>query len=82
MNTINKLNAGLISKYSAVKEVNPDLNEEQIQQELERISVDQKEKAKTAQSELFGNVNYNEDEGDFEGVNGQEQSGISEETGA
>lgn len=64
-NTTKKLQAGLISRYTAIKEINPDLNEEQLKEEYEEILKDEREKVKQQQSDLFGNLNYDDDVGDF-----------------
>lgn len=63
-NTTKKLNAGLISKYSAIKEVNPDFNEEQLDTEIKMIESDQREAQQQQQSDLFGSE-FNDNQGDF-----------------
>lgn len=63
-NVTKKLSAGLISKETALKELNGDLTSEQIKTELARIKIDEKEKQQQQQSDLFGQ-SFNDDEGDF-----------------
>lgn len=62
---INKLNAGLISLESALKELNSDMSSDQIKQELVRIKQDKQEKQDQQQSELFGDMKFNDEDGDF-----------------
>lgn len=63
-NTTAKFNAGLMSKYQAVKTLNPDFSEEEIQAELVRIKNEQKENQE--QNNLFGG-GFDEKLGAFEG---------------
>ena len=67
-NTIAQYNAGLISKYQAVKNLNPDADEEELQKELERIDADRKQ-SEEAQSNLFDDNAFDENNGEFGGVN-------------
>ena len=73
-NVTSKYSAGLISLYLAIKDLNPDMNEDELQQEIERIKTEQKEKSQ--EQNLFGN-GFNEDLGGF---NDDERDRTSKET--
>lgn len=73
-NTISAYNARLMSQYQAVKNINPDMSEEELQAEIDRINEEQ-EKLRS-QNESFG---FNDFQGNFEGVN-EETNRISKET--
>lgn len=79
-NTVTQYNAGLISQYQAVKNLNPDATEEELQTELKRINNDRKA-SEEAQSNLFDTDEFNEDKGIFGGVD-ETGNNNSEETGA
>lgn len=79
-NTIAQFNAGLISKYQAVKNLNPDADEEELQTEIKRIDTD-RQANEEAQSNLFDSNDFNEDKGIFGGVN-EEGNRDSEEARA
>lgn len=64
-NTTSKYNAGLMSQYLAIKTLNPDFSEEEIQAEIDRINKEKKE-AQDQQS-LF-NGGFDEKLGAFGGV--------------
>lgn len=74
-NTTAKVNAGLMSQYLAVKTLNPDFSEEEIQAELERIQKDQDAAAEKQNNGLFGD--YNEKLGEF-GDEDEDSEGQSE----
>lgn len=79
-NTISQYNAGLISQYQAVKNLNPDATEEELQTELKRIK-DDRQASEEAQSNLFDTNDFNEDKGIFGGVD-ETGNNNSEEAGA
>lgn len=62
-NTTAKFSAGLISKYLAIKTLNPDFSEEELQAEIQRIDKDQ-ETAKAQNDDFFGG--FNEEKGEFD----------------
>lgn len=66
-NTISQYNAGLISQYQAVKNLNPDATEEEVQAELNRINSDRKAQQE-AQGNLFDDNSFDENKGIFGGV--------------
>ena len=71
-NTTNAYNSGLKSLYASVKAINPDMSEDEIQAEIERIKQDNKDKQAMQPLDFF-----NENEGDF---NGQEENSEGEGT--
>lgn len=73
-NTISAYNARLMSQYQAVKNINPDMSEEELQAEIDRINAEQDKLRE--QNENFG---FNDYKGDFGGVD-EETNRISEET--
>lgn len=79
-NTVSQYNAGLISQYQAVKNLNPDATEEELQAELDRINNERKANEE-AQSNLFDTNDFNEDKGIFGGVD-ETGNNNSEEAGA
>jgi len=64
-NVIKKVGAGVMSLREAIQALNSDWTTEQVDTELIRIQEDKKNQQATQQSELFGNLNYNESDGDF-----------------
>lgn len=65
-NTVSAYNAGLKSEYQAVKDLNPDMTEEELQVEIERIHSD-KERATEQNGNLFGeNEAFSEQNGAFD----------------
>lgn len=72
-NTTAKFNAGLMSKYQAVKTLNPDFSEEEIQAELKRIN-DEQDEAQQKNNDLFGQGGFDEKLGEFEGGGADEDS--------
>lgn len=60
-NTVNAYNAGLKSEYQAVKDLNPDMTEEELQAEIARIHQD-KERASEENGNLFGGQDERFDE--------------------
>ena len=78
-NTVAQYNAGLISQYQAVKNLNPDATEEELQNELSRINSD-RQAQEEAQSNLFEQNDFDENKGIFGGVN-EERDSNSEEAG-
>lgn len=73
-NTISAYNAKLMSQYQAVKNLNPDMSEEELQGEIDRINAEQDKLRE--QNENFG---FNDFKGDFGGIN-EETNRISKET--
>ena len=61
-NVTKQYQAGLISKYQAVKELNPDMAEDELQEEIKRI--DQEEEQRN--SMFDDTANFNEEEGMFD----------------
>ncbi len=59
-NTVSAYNARLISQYQAVKNLNPDMNEEELQAEIDRINNDE-EKLSNIQSKM----QFDDDSGGF-----------------
>ncbi len=74
-NTTNAYNSGLKSLYSAVKAINPDMSEDEITDEIERIKNDSKEKQKQMNAMDF----FNEGTGEFDE---QEENSESEGNGS
>lgn len=72
-NTTSQYSAGLISQYQAVKNLNPDMSEEELQAEIARINDDSNKK-----NNMFGG-GFDENIGGF--VNGQDNN-VGEEPGA
>lgn len=64
-NTKAKYESGLQSLETSVKELNPDMTPEQIEQEIIKIKKDKEESLKNQQSDLFGNLKYDDNDGDF-----------------
>ena len=73
-NTTAKFNAGLMSKYLAIKTLNPDFSEEEIQAELERIDKEQSQAREQNENLFPGNGGFNEKLGEFEGEGADENS--------
>lgn len=72
-NTVNAYNAGLKSEYQAVKDLNPDMTEEELQTEIARIHQD-KERASEQNGNLFGqDERFNENNGAFADTEQREQ---------
>ena len=63
-NTISAYNAKLMSQYQAVKNINPDMSEEELQAEIDRINEEQTKLRE--ENERFG---FNDFKGDFGGIN-------------
>lgn len=70
-NTVNAYTAKLISQYQAVKNLNPDMSEEELQQEIARIDADQ-EKLRQ-QNNTFDGLNFDENVGGFKTNNSTEE---------
>lgn len=67
-----KLSAKIMSRQEAIQEVNSDWSTEQVLAELERIKADEKLAQSNQQSELFGNLQYNDKVGDLVNGNSEE----------
>ena len=63
-NTVSAYNAKLMSQYQAVKNINPDMSEEELQAEIDRINAEQDKLRQ--QNEDFG---FNDFSGNFGGIN-------------
>lgn len=66
-NTINAYSARLKSEYQAVKDLNPDMSEEELQVEIERIHQDQERQAQQNDNFFNGSDDFNEKSGNFSG---------------
>ena len=68
-NTTNAYNSGLKSLYASVKAINPDMSEDEVMQEIERIKQDTKDKQATNPLDFFndGEGAFNEQEENSEG---------------
>ena len=73
-NTISAYNAKLMSQYQAVKNINPDMSEEELQAEISRINEEQ-ERLRQENEQM----DFNDNMGEFGGVN-EEINRDSEET--
>lgn len=73
-NTINAYNAKLMSQYQAVKNINPDMSEEELQAEISRINEEQ-ERLRQENEQMA----FNDNMGEFGGVD-EEINRDSEET--
>lgn len=62
-NTVSAYNARLMSQYQAVKNINPDMSEEELQAEIDRINSEQDRLRE--QNESFG---FNDYKGEFGGI--------------
>lgn len=76
-NTTKAYQAGLISKYQAVKNLNPDMSEEELNAEIKRIDAEQKQLQD--QNDMFRS-SFNENLGQF-GEDNDRESEDSERTG-
>lgn len=72
-NTVNAYSQGLMSKYLAVKTLNPDMSADELDDELARLEKESKEKNQP--QDLFG---FDDEQGSFGGVDEQEQNNNSE----
>lgn len=81
-NTVSAVNNGLMSQYQGVKNINPDMSEQEIEQEIGRIKAEQAEKAKM-QNDMFGGGGFDDNVGGFigggeptqsEGIDGYENN--------
>ena len=70
-NTTSVYGAGLMSKYLAIKTLNPDMSADELDEEIKRLEKEDKEKQ--MQSDMFG---FNDINGDF--GNGQNENNIGE----
>ena len=70
-NTTSVYGAGLMSKYLAIKTLNPDMSADELDEEIRRLEKEDKEKQ--MQSDMFG---FNDINGDF--GNGQNENNIGE----
>lgn len=71
-NTVAAYNARLISQYQAVKNLNPDMNEDELQTEIARINDDEERMSK-----IQANMQFDDDAGSF-GDQQNEGEGIEE----
>lgn len=81
-NVTSAYNARLISQYLAVKKLNPDMSEDEIQEEIERINADQEKIRQQNEDYLGGGSLFNDSVGafgteegndDFKGANSEER---------
>lgn len=65
-NTVSAYSARLKSEYQAVKDLNPDMSEEELQVEIARIHQDQERQAQQNDN-FFGGNDFNDQKGEFGG---------------
>lgn len=78
-NTISAYNAKLRSQYLSVKRLNPDMTEEEVEEEIQRIDAEQEKLRK--QNDIFNGSGFDENLGMFgkENINDEGSDNISEE---